>query len=52
LGLPMLAIAAWIRADSPGPMFFRQERVGRHGRVFRIHKFRTMAVDAEARACS
>jgi lipopolysaccharide/colanic/teichoic acid biosynthesis glycosyltransferase len=48
-GLPMLAIAAWIRADSPGPVFFRQERVGRHGRVFRIHKFRTMGVDAEAR---
>ncbi len=48
-GLPMLAVAAWIRADSPGPVFFRQERVGRHGRVFRIHKFRTMTVDAEAK---
>ena len=48
-GLPMLVVAAWIRADSPGPVFFRQERVGRHGRVFRIHKFRTMTVDAEAR---
>lgn len=48
-GLPMIAIAAWIRADSPGPVFFRQERVGRHGRVFRIHKFRTMTADAEAR---
>ena len=48
-GLPMLAIAAWIRLDSPGPVFFRQERVGRHGRRFRIHKFRTMAVDAERR---
>src|SRR6201990_3049257 len=48
-GLPMLAVAAWIRLDSPGPVFFRQERVGRHGRRFRIHKFRTMAVDAEAR---
>ncbi len=49
LGLPMLAVAAWIRLDSPGPAFFRQERVGRHGRVFRIHKFRTMSVDAETR---
>ena len=48
-GLPMLAVAAWIRLDSPGPVFFRQDRVGRHGKVFRIHKFRTMAVDAERR---
>jgi lipopolysaccharide/colanic/teichoic acid biosynthesis glycosyltransferase len=36
----LLALA--IRLDSPGPVFFRQERVGRHGRPFRIHKFRTM----------
>jgi lipopolysaccharide/colanic/teichoic acid biosynthesis glycosyltransferase len=48
-GLPMLALAAWIRFDSPGPVFFRQERVGRHGKLFRIHKFRTMRVDAERR---
>jgi len=48
-GLPMLAVAAWIKLDSPGPVFFRQERVGRHGRPFRIHKFRTMRIDAEAR---
>jgi lipopolysaccharide/colanic/teichoic acid biosynthesis glycosyltransferase len=48
-GLPMMAVAAWIRLDSPGPVFFRQERVGRHGKLFRIHKFRTMAVDAERR---
>ena len=39
----LLLIAAWIKLDSPGPVFFRQERVGRHGRPFRIHKFRTMA---------
>ncbi len=48
-GLPMIAVAAWIKLDSPGPVFFRQERVGRHGKVFRIHKFRTMTVDAESR---
>lgn len=42
LALPMLAIAAWIRLDSPGPVFFRQQRVGRHGVPFAIHKFRTM----------
>lgn len=40
---PLLAaVALWIRLDSPGPVFFRQERVGRHGVPFRIHKFRTM----------
>ena len=48
-GLPMLVCAVCIRLDSPGPVFFRQERVGRHGKVFRIHKFRTMTVDAERR---
>lgn len=44
----LLAVAAAIRLDSPGPVFFRQERIGRHGRPFRIYKFRTMVVDAEA----
>jgi lipopolysaccharide/colanic/teichoic acid biosynthesis glycosyltransferase len=45
----LLALAAWIKLDSPGPVFFRQERVGRHGRFFRIHKLRTMVADAPAR---
>ena len=44
----LLAIALLIRIDSPGPGFFRQERVGRHGRTFSIHKFRTMVADADA----
>ncbi len=45
----LLAVAFWIKVDSAGPIFFRQERTGRNGRPFRIHKFRTMIVDAEAR---
>ena len=43
--VPVLAVAAlWIKLDSPGPVLYRQERVGRHGRLFRIHKLRTMRV--------
>lgn len=43
---PLLLVAAvWVRLDSPGPALFNQERVGRHGRSFRIHKFRTMRDD-------
>jgi lipopolysaccharide/colanic/teichoic acid biosynthesis glycosyltransferase len=38
----LLALALIVRLDSPGPVFFRQQRVGRHGVPFRIHKFRTM----------
>ncbi len=46
--LPVLVmIAIWIKLDSPGPVFFRQLRVGRFGIPFRIHKFRTMRVNAE-----
>lgn len=41
----MLAVA--IRLDSPGPVFFRQERVTQYGRRFRIHKFRTMVQNAD-----
>jgi exopolysaccharide biosynthesis polyprenyl glycosylphosphotransferase len=41
------AIAAAVRLDSPGPIFFRQVRVGRHGRRFHMLKFRSMVADAE-----
>ena len=41
-------IAIWIKIDSSGPVFFRQERVGQSGHLFRIFKFRTMVVNAES----
>jgi lipopolysaccharide/colanic/teichoic acid biosynthesis glycosyltransferase len=45
---PLLAaVAALVARDSPGPVFYRQERVGRHGVRFRIIKFRTMGVGAD-----
>jgi|SRR5437773_2501413 len=46
--LPVFAIVAiLIKLDSPGPVFFRQLRVGFHGQLFRIFKYRTMVVNAE-----
>lgn len=44
----LLAIAIWIKLDSPGSVFFRQTRIGQFGREFSIYKFRTMVVNAEA----
>jgi lipopolysaccharide/colanic/teichoic acid biosynthesis glycosyltransferase len=44
----LLAIALWVVLDSPGPVFFRQQRVGRGGVPFRIHKFRSMSTGAAA----
>jgi putative colanic acid biosynthesis UDP-glucose lipid carrier transferase len=45
--LPMAAIAFWIKATSPGPVLFRQERHGLNGEAFVIWKFRTMVVHKE-----
>ncbi len=42
-----LVVAILIKLDSKGTVFFSQERVGKKGRIFRIHKFRTMVQDAE-----
>jgi len=42
-----LVIAILIKLSSPGPVFYRGERIGRKGKYFRIFKFRTMVVDAE-----
>lgn len=51
--VPLFAVVALaIRISDPGPVFFRQPRVGHEGRTFRVWKFRTMYVDAEERLAS
>ena len=47
LAIPFLIIAIKIKRDSPGPVFFKQERLGKNGVPFFIIKFRTMVVNAE-----
>lgn len=47
LAIPMIIIAIWIKIDSKGTVFYRQERVTTYGKRFRIHKFRTMVSDAD-----
>ena len=42
-----LLLAVWIKVDSDGPVFFRQERVTQYGKTFKIYKFRTMVQNAE-----
>lgn len=52
LGLVFLSplffiVGLWVKLDSPGPVFYRQVRVGRHGRDFRLFKFRSMRVGSD-----
>lgn len=42
-----LVMAVWIKADSEGPVFYRQVRVGMHGKLFRIFKFRSMRLGSD-----
>ena len=49
LGLPMAVVALMIRITSPGPVIFRQQRAGKHGKPFTMYKFRSMSNDAEMR---
>ncbi len=48
LGPVMLAVAVAVKPCSPGPVLFRQERVGRRGTTFRMTKFRSMYPDADS----
>jgi len=45
----LFAIAVWLKLDSPGPLIYRQTRIGLHGRPFSFYKFRSMYVDSDAR---
>ncbi len=47
LAVPMAAVAVAVKIDSPGPVFFKQERLGKDGKPFTLVKFRTMCVNAE-----
>lgn len=43
----LLILSIWIKLDSKGPVFYRQERITQYGKVFRIFKFRTMVTNAD-----
>lgn len=47
LAIPMAIIAVWIKLDSEGSVFYRQERITTYGKHFKIHKFRTMVSNAD-----
>ncbi|MEE1198576.1 MAG: sugar transferase [Acutalibacteraceae bacterium] len=46
-GIPMVIVAILIKIDSPGPVLFKQDRIGKGGKVYKILKFRSMCVGAE-----
>ena len=48
--IPMALIALWVKLDSKGPVFFWQKRVGLHGKIFKMPKFRSMYTDAPKNA--
>lgn len=47
LAIPMAIVALAIKIDSPGPVLFKQERIGKNGKIFTIYKFRSMCIGAE-----
>lgn len=47
LAIPMLLVTVAIKIDDPGPAIFKQERIGKNGKVYKILKFRSMCLDAE-----
>lgn len=50
LGLPMLVVAIAIKIDSKGPVLFKQDRIGRYKKIFKILKFRSMYTDTDPNA--
>ena len=48
LALPLLSVALAVRLSSPGPALYWSDRVGRHNRIFRMPKFRSMRTDTPA----
>lgn len=47
VAIPMTLVALAIKMDSPGPVLFKQDRLGKNGKVFQMLKFRSMVVNAE-----
>ena len=47
LAIPMLVVACCVKSDSAGPVFYKQERLGKNGAPFMLYKFRSMRTDAE-----